>query len=68
MLALLPGDYSATDVDNLKANLQVSFPVERADAELAEKWGALLDVYGEGRMTGTVVLLDRGEVTWLAGL
>lgn len=68
VLAFLPKDYSEADIENLKSNLQVGFPVERADAELAERWAALLDVYGEGRMTGTVVLVDRGEVSWLAGL
>lgn len=68
MLAFLPKGYSEADIENLKSNLQVGFPVERADAGLAEKWGALLDVYGEGRMTGTVVLIERGEIIWLAGL
>lgn len=68
VLAFLPKGYSEADIDNLKSNLQVGFPVERAEAELAEKWGALLDVYGEGRMTGTVVLIERGDIIWLAGL
>jgi len=68
LLVLLPKGYSAADVENLKTNLRVDFPVERADAELAEEWEALLDVYGEGRMAGSVVLIDRGEVSWLTGL
>jgi hypothetical protein len=68
VVALLPKEYDEADVENLKSNLQVEFPVERADAELAEKWGQMLEVYGEGRMAGAVVLIDRGEVSWLTGL
>jgi hypothetical protein len=68
VVALLPKDYSAADIENLKSNLQVEFTVESADAELAEKWEQLLEVYGEGRMAGSVVLLDRGDVSWLTGL
>jgi hypothetical protein len=31
VLALLPKDYSEADIENLKVNLQVVFPVERAE-------------------------------------
>lgn len=68
VVALLPKDYTAADVENLRENLRVGFSVERADEELAERWAALLDVYGEGRMNGSVVLLNRGEISWLGGL
>lgn len=67
VIALLPKDYTAADVENLKENLRVGFSVERADEELAEQWSKLLDVYGEGRMNGTLVLVNRGEVSWLSG-
>lgn len=67
VIALLPKDYTAADVQNLKENLRVDVRVERADEVLDEKWSGLLDVYGEGRMNGSVVLIDRGEVSWLSG-
>ena len=67
VIALLPKDYTAADVENLKENLRVDFPVERADEALAEKWSELLDVYGEGRMNGSIVLIKRGEAAWLSG-
>jgi hypothetical protein len=68
VLALLPNDYTAVDVENFKANLHADFPVERADAELAVKWSELLGVYGEGRLNGTVLIVDRGKVSWMSNL
>jgi peroxiredoxin len=56
VIAVLPKDYTATDVENLKANLQVEFPIEQADTELAERWKELLSVFGESRMNGSVVV------------
>lgn len=68
VVAMLPQGYTEADVETLKANLQLGFPVEQAGAELAGKWKELLGVYGEGRMNGSVVVVDRGEVSWVGGL
>jgi hypothetical protein len=68
VIAMLSKDYTATDVENLKANLQVDFPIERADAELAEKWSEMLAVYGEGRLNGSILVVTRGEVSWKSNL
>jgi hypothetical protein len=68
VIAMLSKDHTATDVENFKANLQVDFPIERADAELAEKWSEMLEVYGEGRLNGSILVVTRGEVLWMSNL
>jgi len=65
LLVLLPSTYSQTDVDNFKVNLEVSYPVERADKNLSDRWLSLAAKYN---VTGVVLLIDNGEISVLQNL
>jgi len=60
--ALLPNTFARQDIDNLKANLDLAFPVELASDSLSQEWLALSDRYGEKEINGTVFVLDRQGV------
>jgi hypothetical protein len=68
VIAMLSKEHTATDIENLKTNLEVKFQIERADAKLAEKWSEILEVYGEGRLNGSILVINRGEVSWMSNL
>lgn len=67
-LILLPKDYSDSDCENLKTNYKLNIPVQRFDSELAEKWKALVGLYGEAKLNGTVVLIHDGSVSLVTDL
>ena len=62
-LTLLPKSYTTSDIDNFKSNLRVKFSVERTDDALSKEYGRLVSLYGESRLNGIVLLIDRGVVT-----
>lgn len=65
LLVLLPSTYSQTDIDNFKVNLEVSYPVERADKDLSDRWLSLSAKYN---VTGVVLLIENGEISVLQHL
>ena len=65
LLVLLPHTYSQTDINNFKVNLEVPYPVERADKNLSERWLPLAAKYD---VTGVVLLIDGGEISVLQNL
>lgn len=62
-LTLLPKSYTNSDIDNFKSNLGVRFSVEREDEALSKEFGRLVALYGESRLNGIVVLIERGSTT-----
>lgn len=62
-IALLPVDYTNVDVENFKSNLQVKFPVERADSAFAREVSKLVSTYGQNRLNGIIRLIDRNSVS-----
>jgi hypothetical protein len=69
-LVLLPTNYTGADIDNFKANLQISrkVTVKTMDGPLAEKWSSLIDIYGENQINGTVLLVNRGDISAALGM
>lgn len=69
-LLLLPRHYTGIDIKNFKTNLQLSnnFDVETMDDLLAERWASLTHNYGENRINGTVILMNRGELSVALGI
>ena len=65
LLVLLPNSYSQTDLNNFKVNLEVPYPVERADKNLSDRWLQLAAKY---EVTGVVLLIDNGEIFVLQNL
>jgi hypothetical protein len=65
LLILLPKEYSSADCENLQTNFRLNVRVEPFDTELAEKWNALVERYGEAKVNGTVVMVERGSVSLL---
>ena len=62
-LTLLPKSFTTSDLDNFKSNLAVKFAVARADEALSREFGRLVSLYGESRLNGITLLIDRGSVT-----
>ncbi|HEX5886849.1 MAG TPA: hypothetical protein VFY67_20060 [Pyrinomonadaceae bacterium] len=69
-LLLLPKQYTRADIENFKANLQISrnLVVETMDGPLAEKWSFLIQTYGENRINGTVLLVNQGALSTALGM
>lgn len=65
-LALLPNTFSRIEVENLKTNLDITFPVAIAATALSEKWSSLNEQYGARTINGTVILVDGGNVISIA--
>jgi hypothetical protein len=68
LVILLPKEYSNSDCENLRTNFKLNGRVERFDPELVEKWNALVRLYGEGKVNGTVVLVERGSLSLVTDL
>ena len=68
LTVILPGNYSPTDVENFRTNLQVSFSVETADSALTEKWSAILREFGESNVNGSMFLLERENLVAISDL
>jgi hypothetical protein len=64
-ITILPKEYTTADLDNFKSNLGVRFAVETQDATLAKEFEKLVSSYGESRLNGVVLLIERGIVTVL---
>ena len=64
-ITLLPNGYTTSDLDNFKSNLGVRFAVETQEATLSKEFDKLVSSYGESRLNGVVLLIDRGKVTVL---
>ena len=64
-LIVLPNTYTRDDVANFQTNLKVVVRVELADDELSRQWLSLKDLYGEREVNGTVLFVEKGEVTAL---
>lgn len=67
-LALLPNTFTSADVNNFRINMDISFGVEVADKELSRRWLSLIQQYGENAVNGTVIVLDKGELSAVQGL
>lgn len=69
-LLLLPANYTGSDIENFKANLQIkhNLHVETMDGPLAEKWSSLIEIYGENQINGTVLLVNRGVLSAALGM
>jgi len=65
---LFPKNFTSNDVQNLKTNLKVTIPVAIADPELANVWESFLLRYGELPTNGSLVAIDRGNVSVLQGV
>jgi hypothetical protein len=65
LLVLLPSTYSQTDIENFTVNLEVAYPVERADHNLSDRW---LELAAKYNVSGVVLLIDKGEVSVLQNL
>jgi len=63
LLILVPKEYSETDCENLRTNFKLNVSVKRFDSELSEKWNTLVRHYGEAKINGIVVLVQRGSVS-----
>lgn len=68
LLILFPKDYTPTDIQNFKSNLQVNIPVAIADPELSNIWESFHLRYGETAVNGALVAIDRGTVSVLQGV
>lgn len=64
-ITLLPNGYTNSDLDNFKLNLGVKFAVETQDATLSKEFEKLVSSYGESRLNGVVLLINRSVVTVL---
>lgn len=58
----LPNHFSQQDVENFKANFNLSFKVEKADDELSQQWLPLASKY---EALGVVIISDNEEVSVL---
>jgi|GEM_PF-2732076 len=67
-LAVLPNTFGPSDVDNFKTNLDIPFPVETADEDFSRGWLALIDEYGEMSVNGTVITIDRQNISVAHGV
>ena len=67
-LILLPREYSETDLENFRKNFKLSSRVERFDPELAEGWASLVRLYGEPRVNGSVIFINRDELSAVTDL
>jgi peroxiredoxin len=67
-VVLLPRDYSNTDRENFSANFRVKLTVEQFDPDLEDKWASLVSVYGEPKINGSVVFINRGDISVANGL
>ena len=65
-LAVVPKDYTNSDIENFKANLVIKFPVERANNEFSSEFGKVISSYGESRINNSVVFINRGQVSVLS--
>jgi hypothetical protein len=66
LLILVPKEYSDSDCENLRTNFKLNVSIKQFDAELSEKWNTLVRQYGEAKINGTVVLVERGSVSLLS--
>jgi hypothetical protein len=67
-LILFPKGYSANDAQNLKTNLKVSIPISFADPDLSKVWDDFNFRYGELQINGSLLAIDRGNVSVLQGV
>lgn len=67
-VVLLPRDYSNTDRENFSANFRVKLAVEQFDPELEDKWASLVSLYGEPKINGSVVFINRGDISVANGV
>lgn len=68
LTVILLGNYTPSDVENFKINLQVFFSVETADWALTEKWSAVLREFGESSVNGSMFLLERENLVAISDL
>lgn len=69
-LMLLPRNYTNADIENFRANLLINpnVTVEAMNGPLSEKWYSLIDTYGENRVNGAVLLVNRGAISAALGM
>ncbi len=67
-VVLLPRDYSNADRENFSANFRVKLAVKQFDPELEDKWASLVSVYGEPKINGSVVFINRGDISVANGI
>lgn len=64
-LAILPSEFSDRDLENLKTNLLVRFPIARANKEFSEELSTLVSEYGESTVNNSILFIVDGKVTVL---
>jgi hypothetical protein len=67
-VVMLPRDYSKSDRKNLTANFRVKLAVKQFDPELEDKWAALVSLYGEPKINGSVAFINRGDISIANGI
>lgn len=58
-LSILSDNFSENDVNNLKINLGIKFPMIKADEKLANKWNKLIKEFRETDLNNIVFLIDK---------
>jgi hypothetical protein len=61
-LIVLPSSFSTNDLKNFKTNLELSIPVQLANADFTHQWLALNEQYGEKAVNGSVFVVDKEKV------
>jgi hypothetical protein len=67
-LILLPKNFTENDARNLKTNLKVSIPISFSDPNLSKLWEDFNFRYGEAQINGSLVAINRGNVSVLQGV
>ena len=67
-LILMPKSYTPSDAQNLGTNLKVTIPITFADSDLSQIWANFNFRYGESQINGSLVAIDRGNVSVLQGV
>jgi len=67
-VVMLPKDYSKADRENLTANFRLNLIVQPFDPALEDKWASLVSIYGEPRINGSVVIINRGNISVANGI
>lgn len=67
-LILFPKGFTTNDAQNLKTNLKVSIPITFADSDLSNVWENFNFRYGEVQINGSMLAIDRGNVSVLQGV
>jgi hypothetical protein len=59
VFSILKKSYSESDINNLKDNLKIGFPVYLADDKLDNKWNKLMHSFSETELNNIIIVADK---------